>query len=211
MSSGELTTTSYAILGLLAIRPWSTYELAKQMDRSLGRVWPRAQSKIYEEPKRLVARGLARASTEHVGRRTRTVYAITARGRRALAAWLHESGEGPVLEFEGLLKVFFSENGARSDALATLAAAIEWARARSRESLAVGMQYMENQGPFPQRAAQLELSSRFVTDFYAFVGRWAQWASGIVEAWPDDASEAQATGTELEETVRRAAAAAGVE
>ena len=31
MSSRPLTTTSYAILGLLAIQPWSTYELAQLM------------------------------------------------------------------------------------------------------------------------------------------------------------------------------------
>ena len=31
----ELTTTSYAILGLLALRSWTTYELAKQMQRTL--------------------------------------------------------------------------------------------------------------------------------------------------------------------------------
>ena len=48
MSSGRLTTTSYAILGLLAIKPWTTYELAQQMDRSLRRIWPRAKSKLYE-------------------------------------------------------------------------------------------------------------------------------------------------------------------
>ena len=28
----SLTTTSYAILGLLAVKPWSTYELTQQMD-----------------------------------------------------------------------------------------------------------------------------------------------------------------------------------
>ena len=27
----SLTTTSYAILGLLAVKPWTTYELAQQM------------------------------------------------------------------------------------------------------------------------------------------------------------------------------------
>src|SRR5579884_104645 len=111
MSSGGLTRTSYAVLGLLAVKPWSTYELAQQMERSLGRVWPRAQSKIYEEPKKLVAHGLAGAATERVGQRPRTVYAITPEGRRALAAWLAEPGEGTVLEFEGLLQVFFAENG----------------------------------------------------------------------------------------------------
>ena len=53
MSSGPgrpLSTTTYAILGLLAVQPWSTYELTRQMDRSLGRMWPRAQRKLYEEP-----------------------------------------------------------------------------------------------------------------------------------------------------------------
>src|SRR5687768_14299166 len=104
MASGSLTTTSFAILGLLAIKPWSSYELTQQMDRSVGRMWPRAQSKLYEEPKKLVANGLARATEERVGRRSRTVYSITAKGRRALAGWLHEPGVGPVLEFEQLLK-----------------------------------------------------------------------------------------------------------
>ena len=73
----ELTTTSYAVLGLLAVRSWTTYELAQQMGRGLGDFWPRAQSKIYEEPKRLVAAGLAHASRGTVGRRPRTVYALS--------------------------------------------------------------------------------------------------------------------------------------
>ena len=62
-----LTTTSYAILGLLSVRSWSTYELTQQMDRSLGRIWPRAQSKLYEEPKKLAAGGYARARQERWG------------------------------------------------------------------------------------------------------------------------------------------------
>src|SRR5262245_33715324 len=79
-----LTTTSYALLGLLNIRPWTTYELAKQVQRSLGWFWPRAERKLYDEPKRLVERGLATATSEATGKRPRTVYAITAEGRKAL-------------------------------------------------------------------------------------------------------------------------------
>ncbi len=209
MSSRTLTTTSYAILGLLAIKPWSTYELTQQMDRSLGRIWPRAQSKLYEEPKKLVSMGLARATTEAVGRRPRTIYAITAKGKRALAAWLSEPGTGPVVEFEQLLKVFFSENGTKADTLATLSATRAWAQARSNESLEVGRSYLAGEGPFPQRAPQLELTSRFLTDFYALVGQWAAWAAGVVEAWPDDPREATADPGVMAETVRRAEAAAG--
>src|SRR4029450_1955610 len=104
MSRGStLTPTPFAILGLLAIQPWSTYELTRQMDRSLGRIWPRAASKLYEEPKKLVAHGLATSRQERVGRRPRTVYAITSAGRRALAEWLAEPGSGPELESQQLL------------------------------------------------------------------------------------------------------------
>src|SRR5688500_12525391 len=119
-STPVLTTTSYPILGLLAIKPWTTYELARQMDRALGRFWPRARSKLYEEPKKLVARKLARSSTEMVGLRRRTVYEITPAGRRALAAWVPSPGAGPVLEFEALIKVFFAEHGTKADLQATL-------------------------------------------------------------------------------------------
>ncbi len=208
MSRPALTTTSYAVLGLLAVKPWSTYELTHQMDRSLGRIWPRARSKLYEEPKKLVAHGLACISEEQVGRRSRTVYTITANGRSALAAWLREPGAGPVLEFEQLLKIFFAENGTRADAVATLAATREWARARSAESLAVGREYLQGQGPFPRRMAQLDLTARFLTDFYAMVGAWADWAIGMVETWPDDPRQAKSDLAVVTETVRRAAAAA---
>src|SRR4029453_15945181 len=61
-STAKLTTTSYAILGLLAIKPWTTHELVVQVDKSLRRILPRAHSKLYEEPKKLVAAGLARAT-----------------------------------------------------------------------------------------------------------------------------------------------------
>jgi len=45
-----LTTTSYALLGLLALRSWTTYELTKQVQRSLGWFWPRTERKLYDEP-----------------------------------------------------------------------------------------------------------------------------------------------------------------
>ena len=205
----RLTTTSYAVLGLLAIKPWSSYELTQQMDRSLGRVWPRAASKLYEEPKKLVAHGLARSSTERSGRRSRTVYAITGKGRRALRGWLAEPGEGPVLEFEQLLKVFFADHGSKADVLATLAAAQEWARARSQESLEIGEQYAHGNAPFPERMAVLQLTSRVLTDFYLLVGDWAAWATGIAAGWPEEPGQASPDPAVVGETIRRAAAGRG--
>lgn len=205
MSTGSLTSTTYAVLGLLAIRPWTSYELTQQMGRSLDHMWPRAASKLYEEPKKLAARGYARASEEAVGRRRRTVYAITPKGRRALAAWLREPGAGPVLEWEQLVKVFFAEHGTKADALANIAAAGEWARARAEESAAIGQQYLEGAGPFPERRAQQQLSARFLNDLYALVADWSAWATGVVERWPDDLTRAEPEAAQMRAIVDRAA------
>lgn len=185
-----LTSTSYAILGLLAVRPWTTYELAQQMDRALGQFWPRAESRIYEEPKKLVAHGLARASSEMVGKRPRTVYSITAKGRRALEEWVPTPGAGPVLEFEQLIKVFFAEHATKSDLLATLAGVREGSTQVLGEAARVPQAYLEGNGPFPERLPWLLLVGQFLLDFHLMVERWAEWAGEIVEAWPEDITAA---------------------
>ncbi len=204
MSSPRPTGTTYAVLGLLAVQPWSTYELTQQMERSLGRVWPRAQSKLYEEPKKLVALGLASATTETVGRRPRTVYAITDDGRAALAEWLTDPGQGPVLEFEQLVKLSFAEHGTKDDALRTIAAARHWAQARNEENLAAARDYAAGTGPFQHRAAQGMLAGAFFTEFYAMVARWADWAGDQVESWPEDPARAVADPADLAEIAERA-------
>lgn len=186
-----LNPTSYAILGLLALKPWTTYELAQQMDRALGQFWPRAESRIYEEPKKLVAHGLARASSEMVGKRPRTVYSITAKGRRALAEWVPTSGAGPVLEFEQLIKVFFAEHATKADLLATLAAVREGSTQLLGANARVPEAYLDGVGPFPERLPWLLLVGQFLTDFYLMVEHWAEWSSEIVEAWPDEVSGAE--------------------
>lgn len=204
MSTGaSLTTTSYAILGLLAIKPWTTYELAQQMDRAIGDFWPRTRSKLYEEPKKLVAHGLAQASREKTGKRPRTVYTITAKGRRALAAWIPTPSEGPELEFEGLLKVFFAEHGSRDDLLGTLASVRTWAVERARLGVEISRGYLEGEGPFPERLPWLILSGRFLDDFAAMVEEWSEWATSVVANWPDDVREAAPDLATLRDMVRR--------
>src|SRR5512139_3357298 len=103
----ELTPTSYAMLGLLSLRPWTTYELAKQMQRSVRWFWPRAERKLYEEPKRLAALGLAATESAPTGRRPSTRYEITPAGRQALAAWLRAGPGAPMqIEMEPMVRVF---------------------------------------------------------------------------------------------------------
>ena len=75
--------TTNALLGLLALRPsWSTYAITKQLRRNMRFFWPRTESRIYDEALQLVQGGLAQASEEQTGQRTRTIYSITPAGRR---------------------------------------------------------------------------------------------------------------------------------
>lgn len=202
--SSRLTGTSYAILGLLAIRPWSTYELTQQMERSMRRFWPRAASKLYEEPKKLAALGLATASQELVGRRPRTRYAATAEGRRALANWLSQTPAAPALECEPLLKVFFAEYGTKDDLLATLENLRSWAEATLRDDARIAESYASGTGPFPARAAQLALVGRYLADFADMTMQWTQWATDVVSEWPDDISQAPEQADTMRQIARRA-------
>jgi PadR family transcriptional regulator, regulatory protein AphA len=203
-SSPALTSTSYAILGLLAVRPWTTHELVRQVDRSLRRLWPRTQSKLYEEPKKLVARGYARAEDDSVGRRRRTRYTITPKGRRALAAWVREPGAGPVLEFEQLLKISFADSGTTDDIRTNLTATLEWVRRENEENLATARAYRAGEGLFPERAALNQLGGRFLTELYLTVARWAEWALEMVDDWADDPRDAPFDPAAQDEAIRLA-------
>jgi DNA-binding PadR family transcriptional regulator len=181
--SKPLTATSHAILGLLALKPWTTYELAQQVRRSLGWFWPRAERKLYEEPKHLVTAGLATATVQQTGRRTRTVYAITAAGRRALRSWLGEPAPPPSLEFEAMVKVFFADAGTLSQLRATLAS-IE-AGAQQRRVELRSMIDASTAGPyeFARRWPVNALALRFQLDHEALFASWARWAAEQIEEW----------------------------
>jgi PadR family transcriptional regulator AphA len=200
----RLTTTTYGVLGLLAVRPHSTYELAKAMDRSVGRVWPRARSKLFEEPRKLVAHGYATAREDSVGRRPRTVYTITRSGRRALADWLAEPGEGPAVEFEGMVKLIFADSGTRADALATISRVRAWAVEMNAGNLDAGRKFAEGEGRYAERRTTTLLLGAFLTDFYALVADWADWAEAEVAEWPDDIASHQVPPDRIQTVVDRA-------
>ena len=118
----KLSPTSYALLGLLARGPASAYDLNTTMQSSLIRVfWPRAESHVYSEPKKLLAHGLVSETREQTGGRKRTVYSITASGQQALAEWLaldapaeHRS------QAEYMLRLILADSGRLADARSTL-------------------------------------------------------------------------------------------
>ncbi len=184
-----LTTTSYAILGLLRIRPWTTYELTKQVQKSLGWFWPRAERKLYDEPKNLVALALATATEEQTGNRPRTVYAITPAGRKALRGWLGQKPEPPSLEFEAMVKVFFADGGTIDQLRATLATVEDTARARVSELRSMIEEARTPTYEFTDRWPINALGLRFELDHEGQIARWAAWAQQQITTWrtPTDA------------------------
>jgi PadR family transcriptional regulator AphA len=177
------TTTSYALLGLLNIKPWTTYELAKQVQRGLGWFWPRAERKLYEEPKKLVAAGLATATEQRTGNRPRTVYAITGAGRKELRSWLGDEAEPPALEFAAMVKLFFADGGTLAQMRVTLQR-VE-ATATERQGELQAMIDATNEGPyeFERRLPINALALRFQLDHEMLQIRWARWALEQIEEW----------------------------
>ena len=178
-------TTGYAILGLLALQPWSTYELAQQVQRSLNWFWPRAERRLYDEPKRLVADGLATSTEGYTGQRRRTVYEITTAGRTELAEWLGRPPEPRAVEFEGMLKVFFADAGSRDSLISTLDEITEDARERVRRLDAMIEQALHEGARFPERIHLQALTLRQHVDAEMAVLEWAVWAREQVESWKE--------------------------
>lgn len=104
----ELTPTSVIVLGLIERNETATpYELKAMVAGAVGNFWSVPHSALYAEPERLARLGYLEQRRERGGRR-RVRYSITARGRRALAAWREDpAAELPELRDPALLKVFF--------------------------------------------------------------------------------------------------------
>jgi DNA-binding PadR family transcriptional regulator len=172
------TSTSYALLGLLSVRSWTTYELTRQVQRSLRWFWPRAERQLYVEPKRLVEHGLAEVEERYVGKRRSRDYGITEQGRAALAAWLDEPPSPRTTEFEGMVKVFFADAGSRAQLLATLERIEEEALQR------IGaVAELSEPTAFENRRHLQSLCLPFELGQEEAVLRWARWAREQVLTW----------------------------
>ena len=104
--TSELTPLRGALLGLIAHRPMSGYDLAKVFDDTLANAWSAKHSQIYPELAAMTEAGLL--SARDAGTRRRKEYRITARGRRELERWLVETPVEPrIARNEAVLRSFF--------------------------------------------------------------------------------------------------------
>ena len=179
-------TTANAILGLLALRrEWSTWELTKQLRRNMRFFWPRAESQIYEEAKNLVGKGLAKDRQSFTGRRARTSYAISAKGRAQLGAWLATPPKPTSLECEPLLRVFLGSLGSDD----SLRAALTQVRADGHAILEVGRvvgpEYLAGTAPFQDQVVVRALVLDFLSHHARMLIDWADRTEAAIDAWAD--------------------------
>ena len=193
MPRKQLSPTSFAILGLLSIQSFTTYELAQQMDRTLSWFWPRAASVVYDEPKKLVAVGLATRQVTFTGKRRSTVYEITDAGRAALRDWLDTPAVGMRMEFEAMLKVAFADAGDVTQLRAAVLEIRADAETRLAEILDRSTEYATTGGPFPGRLPIVAITGKLLMGQHEAVVRWAEWAEDVVDEWTGVTPETGAT------------------
>jgi DNA-binding PadR family transcriptional regulator len=179
----EITTTSAAILGLLAVQEGTAYELARRMETNHRFIWPRAASKLYEEVKRLVALGLVDAEAGATGKRPHVRYRIRAEGLRALRAWTPKPSAPPSLSFEALVKLAYADFGSIDDARAQVLAI----RAQAEESIALGKKlarmYQDEAVALPERMHTNAIVWRFLAGYFVAMRDWSIEAERALDAW----------------------------
>jgi PadR family transcriptional regulator, regulatory protein AphA len=104
----ELSATAKVILGMVAARPRSGYEIKQLIDGSARFFWAASYGQIYPELKKLEDAGLIAGADASQGARQRRVFELTPKGRRAARSWIEDEAQVFELRDEALLKLFFS-------------------------------------------------------------------------------------------------------
>jgi PadR family transcriptional regulator, regulatory protein AphA len=104
----ELSATGKVILGMLAARPRSGYEIKQLIDSSARFFWAASYGQIYPELKKLEKEGLIVGADSSTGARQRTLFRLTPEGKRAAREWIGKPPEILETRDEGLLKLFFA-------------------------------------------------------------------------------------------------------
>jgi len=191
-SPPKLTPTSYALLGLLARKPQSAYELNSLMQNSLIRVyWPRVESHVYSEPKKLLRHELVSEKKGKTKGRNRTVYTITARGRKALKEWLSSDAEVELrMQAEFMLKLLLSDSGTVADVHNTLEKSLQSSRDDMETAIAGIRDILANEGSAKDGTPYNGIVINLMADILIARYRWGQYALEATENVDDEMSTA---------------------
>lgn len=161
----ELSATAKVILGMLAMRPRSGYEIKSFVDHSTRYFWAASYGQIYPELRRLAEAGLVEGTDSPTGGRQRTIYELTKAGRHALDEWHQVPADHFEYRDEALLKLFFAGAVAPERA-----AEISRDRAAAAAEVADEMREVEAAAEGKDQASYAVL--RFGIDFNEFIAEW---------------------------------------
>lgn len=104
----QKNTTAYIILGLLAHKDSSGYDLKKEIDHAISRFWDVGYGQLYPTLKMLEKEGfITGVPAQSEKGPDRIVYTITDAGKQKLINWLSLPNEKEYVRYEILLKLFF--------------------------------------------------------------------------------------------------------
>ena len=191
-ASRALTTTSYAILGVLAIKPRTAYELALEMRHCFEYFWPRDDARVYRDAQSLTDGGLVISDKQFIGKRPRTTYSITTEGRQALQVWLSSPSQPASLDFESLIKVFLARFGTLEELLATVQQVQADAEYRLQVATNVRQIYLDGCAPFQNDYVHVwALVYDFQVSNFQMLHAWATRTLAEISTWTDLSPEAK--------------------
>ena len=160
MQETRLSPISFIVLGFLSWAGESTpYRLKQLVAQSVGNFWTLQHAQLYTEPERLAKAGYLTEQRERGGRR-RKLYAITAKGTRALDEWRNETTSALAeLREPALLKLFF---GADRAAIATAQLPAHRAKLAEYERIRDSMAEAVPEGPRLALAAGIRNERNFI-------------------------------------------------
>jgi DNA-binding PadR family transcriptional regulator len=177
----ELSATGKVILGMLAARPRSGYEIKQLVDSSARFFWAASYGQIYPELKKLEKAGLIAGADSSSGARQRTTFKLTAEGRRAAREWMARPPEVLEMRDEGLLKLFFagSIDPGRGAEIARERAAISRAKAVQLRAI---WDAVDAEGHPDGPASEPDLGSMTVLRYGIEMSEWtAEWFERAAE------------------------------
>jgi DNA-binding PadR family transcriptional regulator len=120
--SSDLRPISYTLFAGVGRNGASAPELVEMAERGAPLFWTGAKSQVFAEARRLARLGYLKATSEPAKTRPRTVYRLTARGLRAMRAWLAEPSRYPRVQHEAAIRLFAADLGDEAAVLASLQA-----------------------------------------------------------------------------------------
>lgn len=173
----RLTTTSYALLGLLSISPMSGYDLHQAVSRSIAHFWPVSKTQVYSELARLEPSGLIEGTDVPQERLPdKRVFRLSAAGEEALDEWLSsEPVEALQMRVPFLIKTLLGHRRSPDETRALLAQV----GAGARDKAAAFARFDELLAEAPD-TAYARATVSFGQKIAHAIAEWAEEAAGLI-------------------------------